>query len=63
VESAERWRRVEELFYAALELEPQAAPAFLEQARGGDTELLREVQSLLNSSERTLRFAETPPST
>jgi eukaryotic-like serine/threonine-protein kinase len=59
VESAERWRRIEKLFYAALELEPQAASTFLEQACGGDTELLREVQSLLNSSKHTLGFAKS----
>ena len=54
---SERWRRVEELFYAALEREPGAASAFLQQACGDDAELLREVQSLLDSSRQSLGFA------
>jgi eukaryotic-like serine/threonine-protein kinase len=53
----ERWRRVEELFYAALERDPQTASAFLRQACGNDTELLREVQSLVDSSQHSLDFA------
>jgi|SRR6516164_837203 hypothetical protein len=59
MESAERWRRVEELFYAVLEQEPQAAAGFLQQACGGDAELLREVQSLLDSSKHSLGFARS----
>ena len=55
--SEERWRRIEELFYAALEQHPQSAPEFLERACGSDTELLREVQSLLDSSKHSLGFA------
>lgn len=54
---SERWRRVEELFYAALEREPGTASAFLQQACGDDAELLREVQSLLDSSQQSLGFA------
>ena len=57
VASEERWRRIEELFYAALEQDPQSAPEFLEQACGSDTGLLREVQSLLDSSKHSLGFA------
>ena len=53
----ERWRRVEELFYAALEREPGMASAFLQQACGDDAELLGEVQSLLDSSQQSLGFA------
>jgi serine/threonine protein kinase len=53
----ERWRRVEELFHAALEQEPRTASAFLQQACGDDSELLREVQSLLDSSRQSLGFA------
>jgi serine/threonine protein kinase len=53
----ERWKRVEELFHAALERDPQTASAFLQQACGDDAELLREVQSLLDSSRQSLGFA------
>jgi len=55
----ERWKRVEELFHAALERDPQTAPAFLRQACGDDAELLREVQTLLQASKQSLGFAHT----
>src|SRR5580658_889862 len=57
MDSADRWQRIDELFYAALDLEPQARPAFLQQACGVDVELLREVESLLDSSAQTLEYA------
>src|SRR5262245_9247026 len=43
----ERWRRVEELYHAALECEPDGRAAFLEMACRGDEELKREVDSLM----------------
>ena len=57
MDPAARWQRIDELFYAALDLDPQARPVFLLQACGSDVELLKEVESLLNSSEQTLGFA------
>jgi serine/threonine protein kinase len=59
VASDERWRRIEELFHTALEQDSHAVPGFLRQACGDDTELLREVQSLLDSSKRSLGFAHS----
>ncbi len=56
VGTGDRWRRVEELFYTALNLEAHARPAFLQQACGGDTELQKEVESLLDSAEKPLDF-------
>jgi serine/threonine-protein kinase len=47
-ESAERWRALEELFQAALEQEPAARDAFLEQACA-DADLRRQVRTLLNA--------------
>src|SRR5215469_1764009 len=44
----ERWRRIEELFHAALEREPCDSDAFLAEACGNDQELKREVQVLLD---------------
>jgi serine/threonine protein kinase len=52
-----RWKRVEELFYTALEREPQAVSEFLKQACGDDADLIREVQSLLDSSRQSFGFA------
>jgi len=47
--SSDRWRRVEQLFYAALEEPIERREAFLTSACGSDTELLREVESLLGA--------------
>ena len=43
----QRWKTIDEIFAAALELEPSARPAFLTQACGSDEGLRREVESLL----------------
>jgi len=42
-----RWSQVETLYHAALEREPLARAAFLEEACAGDEELRREVDELL----------------
>jgi eukaryotic-like serine/threonine-protein kinase len=52
-----RWQRIEELFYAALDLDTEARPGFLQQACGANLELLQEVESLLDSSRQTFGFA------
>ena len=43
----ERWQRIEQLYHAALEQTPERRSAFLQEASGGDEELQREVESLL----------------
>jgi serine/threonine protein kinase/Tfp pilus assembly protein PilF len=45
--SSSRWSRIEDLFHRAVDLEPASRPAFLNRECGADTELLREVESLL----------------
>ena len=45
--SDDRWRRVEDLFHEAAELEPAERRAFLDRTCAGDPGLLREVESLL----------------
>ncbi len=55
-----RWLRIEYIFYAALELEPEARDSFLDEACAGDTELRKEIESLLNSSGQTLGFLQEP---
>ena len=42
-----RWRRVEEIYQAAVEREPEERAAFLAVACAGDEDLRREVESLL----------------
>jgi eukaryotic-like serine/threonine-protein kinase len=49
-----RWQRIEELFYAALDISPEGRPDFLRQACGSNPELLQEVQSLIDSSGKTV---------
>src|SRR6202049_3915127 len=56
----ERWRRVEELFHAALELELDARQAFLDVACGGDTGLRQQVKLLRANQEEARSFLETP---
>ena len=58
--SSEHWRRLEGLFYQALDLEPEARAAFLDQNCGTDTKLRKEVEGLLKSSEQTMDFLQKP---
>ena len=53
-------QREEELFAAALELPLAERQRYLEQACGGDTELLRRVQALLRVHVEVGDFLETP---
>ncbi len=46
----ERWARLEEIFNAAVELDPEAQAQYLREACGADAELQRQAQSLLLSS-------------
>lgn len=60
VMSGERRKRVNELFYAALEREPETRLFFLESACGGDTDLRLKVEQLLAKQEEAGSFLETP---
>jgi serine/threonine protein kinase len=56
--SDNRWQRVEEIFHRAVELAPEARPAFLDEACAADEYLRREVESLLaHESEDGTTFA------
>jgi eukaryotic-like serine/threonine-protein kinase len=48
----EGWQKIEKLFHAALERTPRERAAFLAEACAGDSELRREVESLLATKER-----------
>ena len=56
MDPTERWRHMEKLFHAALNYDPPARSEFLKQACTDDPELLKEVQSLLDSAEKPLDF-------
>ena len=55
----DRWRKVDELFEAALEREPQARAAFLDKACGDDTDLRREVEKMLSFERQAEDFIQT----
>jgi eukaryotic-like serine/threonine-protein kinase len=57
---SDRWVRIEYLFYAALELEPNSRAAFLDQACRDDAELRKEVESLLRMEGQTMDFLRKP---
>jgi serine/threonine-protein kinase len=57
---SDRWRRLEALFYAALELKPEERAEFLDKSCDGDTALRKEVETLLESAEKPMDFLEKP---
>jgi len=59
--SDDRWRRIEEQYHAALGLPPEQRAAFLEDASGGDSELRREVESLLAQHNSQDSIFDQPP--
>jgi len=56
----ERWQQIERLYHAALEQEPNARAAFLDDACAGDDALQREIESLLGFQEKAEQFIEAP---
>jgi hypothetical protein len=56
---AERWKQIEDLCHAALELAPEKRAAFLAQACPDDPQLRAEVQSLLDQQAGS--FLESAP--
>ena len=57
--SPERWRKIEELYHAAVALDAGARTAFLDNACGPDRELREEVESLLGLETRAAEFLES----
>jgi non-specific serine/threonine protein kinase len=60
VEPMERWATVKRLHQAALDRQPDARAAFLDQACSGDEALRREVESLLAYQAAAEPFLESP---
>ena len=56
----ERWRKIADLYQAALEEETSHRAAFLEQACAGDEVLRRAVETLLAKDEKVEKFLESP---
>ncbi len=59
--SSDRWEHIQELYHAALELEPTQRSAFLKEACGDDEAVCREVEALLAEHGKAGSFLETPP--
>ena len=57
---AERWREIDRLLDAALEVEAGRRPAFLDKACGSDAGLRAELESLLEAYDRLGNFIQTP---
>src|SRR3990172_6645696 len=58
--SSDRWEKIQELYHAALELEPTQRSAFLKEACGDDETVCREVEALLASHGKASSFLQTP---
>ena len=58
---SEQWKRVDNLFQAALATPPPARQELLRQACAGDETLEREVRSLLAWQQEAGSFLESPP--
>jgi eukaryotic-like serine/threonine-protein kinase len=56
MDAVDHWRRVEELFHAALDLDAEGRSAFLAEACGPDLFLRKEVESLLDSADKPIDF-------
>jgi serine/threonine protein kinase/tetratricopeptide (TPR) repeat protein len=56
----ERWRRIEELFHAALKVEERRRIAFLEESCAGDQDLRIRVEALLAHHKEAGSFLESP---
>lgn len=59
----ERWKKVQEIWRAALEAEPGRRSAFLREACAGDASLEAEIHSLLAHDGEDSEFLEPPEST
>lgn len=59
---AERWKRIDEIFHAALDCEPSARASFITKACKEDESLRSEIEALIASHEKESSFFETPPS-
>jgi serine/threonine protein kinase len=56
----ERWQRVNEIFHTALEHDIARREAYVRTATAGDPELLREVQTLLQSYQKSPNILDKP---
>jgi serine/threonine protein kinase len=53
-----KWQHIQELVNSALDLPPEERAPFLEKTCGGDTEIRRQIDNLIESCEQTDNFLE-----
>src|SRR5687767_1068036 len=58
---AQRLKRIEEIYHAALEMAPAERLSFLDESCGDDEDLRREVESLLAVNRTSNNIFDTPP--
>lgn len=58
--SPERWQRVQSLFYEALQLPTNARSSFLQTHCDGDQQLQKELEDLLQATDKPLDFLKQP---
>jgi Tol biopolymer transport system component len=58
--SPEKWKQIKAIFHAALEVAPAEREFFLDKACAGESDIRREVKSLISSHERTGTFIDSP---
>src|SRR5437773_12423587 len=56
----ERWQQLDKLFHEALQREPAARPAYLDEACAGDEGLRKEIEALLVAHHKAGSFIESP---
>ena len=56
----DRWKEIDELFSAALALEPDKRASFLDKACAGDDALRKEVETLLASDQQSHVLIDSP---
>ena len=56
--SPERWKIIENLFHQCLEMSPESRAAFLAEHCGSDTELLKQIEALLESASKQFTVVE-----
>ena len=56
----ERYQQIDQIFQAALVLEPEQRAAYLDEVCSGDRTLRQEVESLITSDQRGLSFIDEP---
>jgi eukaryotic-like serine/threonine-protein kinase len=56
----DQYQQIGQIYHTALEMEPDARAAFLDEACGSDDELRREVESLLPAREQAGSYLGAP---